>query len=275
MRWFTFGGDGAMLPWKEWRMVVADPEDLLACVTLGGKAYRACMKEAGLPVEKGAKGALTAFAHILHHMMDEMDVDRWMELRFYLQESWKEEEPGLWDPPDQVIWPAGNDMRRELPALRHGLERAVGPDLMRLFWASVTSTGRRTPLLSVEARNGLFFPLVMLDKLRAENIPPFLDEEEREGMAFLREELRLSDRLSTDELAAELSSQGQMVRGDKVFMEGPVSGGRWYDDEDVRRWREKGLRCCALLCAFRVMFLASVSGESGPLRVSFPGASPD
>lgn len=121
----------------------------------------------------------------------------------------------------------------------------------------------------------LFFPLMMLDRTMAENLPPFLDQEEREGMAFLREELRLSEWISVDELADGLSAQRHMVRQGKVWMKGMMSGGRWYGPEEVARWREKGLRCCALLLAFRVMFLASVTGESGPLRVSFPPQGSD
>ena len=178
MRWFAFKEEGAVLPWKEWRTAVADPEDLMAFVALGQRAYRGLMKSAGLETDSRAAGTFTAFAHILHHTLDEMDENSWMELRFYLQESWREEEPGLWDPPDHVIWPSEGDMGKDLLALRHGLERAVAPDLLRLSWCMMTSSGRRAPVRRAE-RDGLFFPLMMLDKARAEDIPPFLDEEER------------------------------------------------------------------------------------------------
>ncbi len=110
----------------------------------------------------------------------------------------------------------------------------------------------------------------VLDKMRAENIPPFLDDDERNGLAFLRSELTLSDWISTDDLQSALSRQRQFVRQGRLYIDGPMSGGRWYEMKDVRDWREKALRSCSLLIAFRIMFLASVTGESGPLRPSFP-----
>ena len=270
MKWFTLGKRGVGLPWKEWDRAAGDPEDMLASMALGEKAYRTCMRAAKLPPGKDAKKTVTAFAHILHHMLDELDEDRLLELRYVLQEGWRDGAPGMWEPPDQVIWPIGDDLRTELLSLRHCLERAVAPELSRLFWSATTAAGRRLPVRPAEPGTDLSYPLMMLDKMRAENIPPFLDEEEREGMDLLRSELTLSERTSTDELAMELSLQRQVVRRERIFIEGETSGGRWFDLEDVLIWRKKTLRSCSLLLAFRVMFLASVTGESGPLRVSFP-----
>ena len=270
MRWFVQGKEGARLPWKEWDEAVGDPEDMLASIALGEKAYRACMRAAKLPPRKEAKNTITAFAHILHHMLDEIGEDRMLELRYILQEDWKEVSTGLWEPPSEVIWPMGDDIRSELLSLRHGLERVVGPELLRLFWAGMTAAGRSIPVRSTEAGTGVYFPLLMLDKMRAENIPPFLDEEEKEGLAFLRSELTLSDWISTDDLEAALSHQRQFVHRGRLFVDGCMSGGRWYELGDVRDWREKALRSCSLLIAFRIMFLASVTGESGPLRPSYP-----
>jgi len=270
MRWFVQGKEGARLPWKEWDKAARDPEDMLASIALGEKAYRSCMRAAGLPAMKEAEGTLTAFAHILHHMLDEIDEDRMLELRYVLQEGWKEVSPGLWEPPSEVIWPIGDDLRLELLSLRHCLERTVAPELLRLFWAGMTASGRNVPLRSAEAGNGLLFPLLMLDKMRAENIPPFLDDEEREGLGFLRSELTVSEGTSTDDLEAALSRQRQFVRQGRLYLDGRIGGGRWFDREEVRIWRERALRSSSLLVAFRVMFLASVTGESGPLRPSLP-----
>ena len=110
----------------------------------------------------------------------------------------------------------------------------------------------------------------MLDRMRAEEVPPFLDDEEKEGLDLLRSGLRLSDLIFIDELAAGLSDQGYIVRQGRIYIEGATSGGKWVDRKEVRDWREKALRSCSLLIAFRVMFLASVTGESGPLRPSYP-----
>lgn len=193
-----------------------------------------------------------------------------LELRYILQEDWMEVWTGLWEPPTEVIWPIGGDLRFELLSLRHGLERTVAPELLRLFWAGMTAAGHGIPVRSTEAGTRVYFPLLMLDKMRAENIPPFLDEEEREGLAFLRSELTLSNWTSTDDLESALSRQRQFVRQGRLYIDGYMSGGRWYEMKDVRDWREKALRSCSLLIAFRIMFLASVTGESGPLRPSYP-----
>ena len=89
-------------------------------------------------------------------------------------------------------------------------------------------------------------------------------------MDHLRSGLRLSESISIDELSECLSGQGYIVRRERIFLKGTTSGGSWMDLKEVRDWRMKVLRSCSLLMAFRIMFLASVTGESGPLRVSYP-----
>ncbi len=275
MRWFVFGAEGVRLPWKEWGRAVADPEDLMVSAALGGRAYRACVRLAGLPPEKGTETTLAAFAHVLHHTLDEMDEARWLELRYYLQESWAREEPGLWEPPDLSIWPIEEDLTKELLTVRHVMERVVFPELLRLWWCMMTSSGSKAPLRSWTRCDRAPSPLSMFDMARAEDVPPFLDEEDRDGLAFFREGLVISDRISADELMAELASQRYLVHNGKIFVDGAMSGGGWHGKKDLRRWCERAMRTGALLFAFRVMFLASVVGESGPLRVFFPGDSPD
>lgn len=270
MRWFVQGKEGARLPWKEWEKAASDPEDMLASMALGERTYRTCMRAAQLSPRKEAKNAVTAFAHILHHMLDEIGEDRMLELRYVLQEDWRTADAGLWEPPSEVIWPIGRDPRLELLALRHCLERAIAPELRRLFWAGMTASGRGVPLRAAGIGPETLFPLLMLDKMRVENIPPFLDPEEKDGLGFLRSELTLSDRTSADELMAALSHQRRFDRQGRLFVEGRLGGGQWFELEEIREWRERSLRSCALLIAFRVMFLASVTGESGPLRVSYP-----
>jgi hypothetical protein len=270
MRWFIQGKEGARLPWKEWDKAAADPEDMLASMALGEKAYRVCMRAAKLPPQKEDKNTITAFAHILHHMLDEIDEERFLELRYVLQEGWREGAPWLWEPPNEVLWPIGEDLRTELLSLRHVLERAIAPGIFGVFWAAMTAAGRRIPVRSTEFGTGLSYSLAMLDRMRADDIPPFLDDEEREGMDLLRSLLRLSDWTPIDELAGCLSGQRYIVHQGRIFIEGTTSGGKWADRKEVLDWRRKALRSCSLLLAFRVMFLASVTGESGPLRVSYP-----
>ncbi|HPR98630.1 MAG TPA: hypothetical protein PLC39_04965, partial [Methanomassiliicoccales archaeon] len=78
------------------------------------------------------------------------------------------------------------------------------------------------------------------------------------------------DWTSTDDLEAVLSDQRQFIRQGRLYIDGRLSGGRWFEMKDVRIWRERTLRSCSLLIAFRVMFLASVIAESGPLWPSYP-----
>ena len=112
--------------------------------------------------------------------------------------------------------------------------------------------------------------LMVLDRMRVEGAPRFLDEEERAGMDHLRSELSLSDRAFTDEILQALGQQRYFFRRGKVFIQGTFGPGSWYGAREVLAWRRKALQACSLLLAFRAMFLAAVTGESGPLRVSFP-----
>ena len=112
---------------------------------------------------------------------------------------------------------------------------------------------------------------MLLEQLNAANVPRFLDEEEREGMAYLRSMLRLSDCASTDEVLDAMVSRRYHTQAARLYLEPYLrSGGEWHARGEVLRWQERCLRCRALLFAFRVMFLASVVGESGPLRVAIP-----
>ncbi|MCX6651654.1 MAG: hypothetical protein NT131_08405 [Methanomassiliicoccales archaeon] len=273
MRWFRFGAEGAALSWKEWDKLVADPEDMMASIALGRKAYGDCLRLAGISPDQGAVGTITAFAHILHHTLDEMSEERWQLLRWDLQEVWKQEELGLWDPPETVMRNTGDGMLLDLLTVRNCLDRVARPEIYRLAWCCFISSGRDTHLRPVDSRmskNGLSGPLMLLERLRRDGLPPFLDEEEKEGMAFLLSSLRLSDWAPSDEILDVLAGHRYALHANKVYLDYYVSGGRWEDRAEVARWKERCLKACAMLMAFRVMFLASVTGESGPLRVSLP-----
>ncbi|HUT27355.1 MAG TPA: hypothetical protein VMW85_04850 [Methanomassiliicoccales archaeon] len=278
MRWFNFETKGVSLPWKEWKAAATDPEDLIKSMALGRRTYRFCMKEAGVPEEKEAELALMAFAHILHHTLDEMDEERWLELRWHLQEGWKQSELTLWEAPDRILHADLLMTQKEplprLLAIHQELEHVVRPELFRLLWCMLTSSGRRPGLRSLEMRSvegGLLFPLMMLEQLSVQGVPAFFDEDEKEGMSYLRSCLHLGDRLSTDELLEALSFRRYHVQDAKIYLEPYLrSGGEWFTQKEIAAWRVSVTRSCSLLYAFRVMFLAAVSGESGPLRVLLP-----
>jgi len=278
MRWFNFETKGVSLPWKEWKAAATDPEDLIKSMALGRRTYRFCMKEAGVPEEKEAELALMAFAHILHHTLDEMDEERWLELRWHLQEGWKQSELTLWEAPDRILHADLLMTQKEplprLLAIHQELEHVVRPELFRLLWCMLTSSGRRPGLRSLEMRSvegGLLFPLMMLEQLSVHGVPAFFDEDEREGMSYLRSCLHLGDRLSIDELLEALSFRRYHVQDAKIYLEPYLrSGGEWFTQKEIAAWRVSVTRSCSLLYAFRVMFLAAVSGESGPLRVLLP-----
>ena len=278
MRWFNFETKGVSLPWKEWKAAATDPEDLIKSMALGRRTYRFCMKEAGVPEEKEAELALMAFAHILHHTLDEMDEERWLELRWHLQEGWKQSELTLWEAPDRILHADLLMTQKEplprLLAIHQELEHVVRPELFRLLWCMLTSSGRRPGLRSLEMRSvegGLLFPLMMLEQLSVQGVPAFFDEDEKEGMSYLRSCLHLGDRLSIDELLEALSFRRYHVQDAKIYLEPYLrSGGEWFTQKEIAVWRVSVTRSCSLLYAFRVMFLAAVSGESGPLRVLLP-----
>ena len=80
---------------------------------------------------------------------------------------------------------------------------------------------------------------------------------------------RFSERLSNDEILDALASRRYQAHAGKLFLEPYLRpGGEWFTCAEIRAWRDRCSRSCALLFAFRAMFLASVVGESGPLRVA-------
>lgn len=276
MRWFIFGAEGVKLSGKDWATVTKDPEDMLASIALGAQVHRACLRRAGLPAEKGDESTIIAFAHILHHTLDEMDEERWLELRWHLQEGWRRSDMALWESPERWLAPLGKE-KEILPmvlSLQSSMENVLRPELFRLLWCMLTAAERKTPWYALETRDakgGLLFPLMLLEQLCSDNVPPFLDEEENDGMAHLRRTLRFSGRLSNDELLDALSSRKYQVRGAKLFLESYLRpGGEWFTGAEIRGWQERCSRSCALLFAFRAMFIASVVGESGPLRIALP-----
>jgi hypothetical protein len=106
--------------------------------------------------------------------------------------------------------------------------------------------------------------------MQAEDLPPSWNRRRGMGWRFLRSELTLSDRISTDDLEEVLARQSWLVRREQVYVGATRAGAAGSAGREVRAWREGALSSCSLLIAFRVMFLASVTGESGPLRPSFP-----
>ncbi|MCG7845198.1 MAG: hypothetical protein MIO90_07200, partial [Methanomassiliicoccales archaeon] len=213
----------------------------------------------------------------LHHTLDEMDEERWLDLRWHLQEGWRHSEMGLWESPERWFHPVAKDGEELLPivlSLQNSMTHILRPELFRLLWCMLTSAGRKMPWHALEIRDaqgGLLLPLMLMEQLSNDNVPSFLDEEEREGMTYLRRALRFSDRLSSDELLEALVSRRYLVQATKLFLEPYLrSGGEWHARAEVRRWNERCSYSCALLFAFRAMFLASVVGESGLLRVTLP-----
>ena len=84
------------MPLREWSDALKNVEDLDRMTALGRKAYRSSLKAAGVPRD-GLENCLAGFAHVLHHMLDEMDDELWLDLRWYLEMEWQVSHAALYE----------------------------------------------------------------------------------------------------------------------------------------------------------------------------------
>ncbi len=281
MRWFEAGDKGMQMDIKEWNEALKDVEDLERMIALGKKVYANCMRAAGTKADGRFDGTIMAFAHILHHMLDEMDQELWADLRWNLEEQWRFTEPALWECPDPLL-KAHSTLDKvegtsllELQQMGHDLLQVVRPNLMRLVWAMTVSSGRKVEMHGLEGAdpNGvsLLVPLALLDRLMASGTPDFLDEEEAAGLWQLTMALEVAstDGITLDELSRCINERQYRFEGNKVRMELYMhsSGGVGVTPKQLGRWRSSMVPVLSVLIAFKVMFLASATGENGPLMV--------
>lgn len=282
MKWFVNRQDGMSLGIKEWDLVLQDVENLENMSKLGQKVYGTCLRSAGAPVDKQMGGAMMAFAHLLHHMVDEMDEDMWANLRWSVQEEWRFTEKSLWESPDALMQAHQLLLSAEpappllvLEQIGHDLLMVVRPNLYRLIWAMLVSDGRKVDLHGLEAADetgsSMLAPMAMLDRLMANGVPDFLDEEEAAGLWHLVLLLNIAgkDGVDDDELLQAIQERKFYVEGRSFLIELYMhsSTGTEFTAEDLEGWRGNLVQALAALFAFKVMFMASIVGEKGPIQM--------
>ncbi len=279
MKWFVAGEKGMRLDIKEWSDALQDVEDLDRMIALGKRVYANAMRTASVKMERKFDGTIMAFAHVLHHMLDEMDQEMWSDLRWSLEEQWKFAERGLWESPDPILKAhAALDKSEdvallELQQMGHDLLQVVRPNIMRLVWAMTVSSGRKVELHGLEAADpsgsSLLVPLALLDRLMAGGTPDFLDEEEAAGLWELTMAIDIAsiDGVTLDELSRCETEREYRFEDGKVKLDLYLHsvGGVPFTMKTVGTWRTNLVPVLCLLIAFKVMFLASVTGGSGAL----------
>jgi hypothetical protein len=147
MKWIEIDEQGLKMSLREWSEALKDVEDLDRMSALGRKAYRASIKAAGVKGE-GIEDSMPALAHVLHHMLDEMDEELWLDLRWYLEMEWQAAHAALYEQPLQ----AGPDSLKGMPLetrlayIGAVLQARVRPMIPVLVWAMLVSDGRKAPL---------------------------------------------------------------------------------------------------------------------------------
>ena len=105
----------------------------------------------------------------------------------------------------------------------------------------------------------------------ASGTPDFLDKEEAAGLLAdftMALEVASTDGITLDELSRCINERQYRFEGNKVRMEiYAFSGGVGVTPKQLGRWRSSMVPVLSVLIAFKVMFLASATGENGPLMV--------
>jgi hypothetical protein len=282
MKWFVNGQEGMSLGIKEWELAIKDVENLENMSKLGRKVYGMCLRSAGASADKQMDGAIMAFSHVLHHMLDEMDNDMWADLRWSVQEEWRFTEKTLWESPDALMRSHKLLQSAEpappllmLEQIGHDLLMVVRPNMYRLIWAMLVSDGRKVDLHGLEEADetgsSLLAPMAMLDRLMANGVPEFLDEEEAAGLWHLVLLLNIAgkDGVDDDELLRAIQERKFYVEGKSFLIELYMHSrtGVEFTAEDLEAWRKNLVQSLSALFAFKVMFMASMIGEKGPIHM--------
>ena len=115
MKWFREDDSGVTLDVKEWAKALEDVENLENMTRLGKKVYSDCLTVAKMKKDPGMDGAFMAFAHTLHHMMDEMDEEMWADLRWGMEGEWRFKDRMFWESPAIVLAGYSVDGQTDIP----------------------------------------------------------------------------------------------------------------------------------------------------------------
>lgn len=281
MKWFNEDDSGIALDIKEWAKALENVEDLDNMTKLGKKAYSDCLMAAKAKRDPGMDGALKAFAHTLHHMMDEMDEEMWADLRWAMEGEWRFKDRSFWESPAATLTAYAPDSLdgpvSVLERIGRDLNHFIRPNLYRLIFAMLVAEGRKIDQGYLEAGDptatSLMVPMGMLDRLMAEGVPNMLDEDEAMGLWHLAQDLSIGGRMGieTDEIALAIMDRRYFVDGKKVRIELYMHsrGGTVFSIGELSSWNEQMVQAMAALSAFKVMLIAATIGETGQLHPEF------
>jgi len=282
LKWFQEDDAGVTLDTKEWAKALEDVENLETMTRLGMKVYRDCLSVAKAKKDENMEAAFMAFAHTLHHMMDEMDDEMWADLRWTMEGEWRFRERTFWESPAVILTSyaddnSDRDPSSDLERVGRDMVRVVRPNLFRLLFAMLVAEGRKVDLTYLEAADpttsSLLVPMGILDRLMAEGVPDMLDEEEAMGLWHLSQDLSIAGRMGieTDEIVTAVLERRYFVEGRKVRMDLYLHSrqGTTFTSSEIGSWKEQTVQAIAALTAFKVMLIAATIGETGALRPEF------
>jgi hypothetical protein len=277
MKWIEIDEQGLKMSLREWSEALKDVEDLDRMSALGRKAYRASIKAAGVQGE-GIEDSMPALAHVLHHMLDEMDEELWLDLRWYLEMEWQAAHAALYEQPLQ----AGPDSLKGMPLetrlayIGAVLQARVRPMIPVLVWAMLVSDGRKAPLRAytgLEDDDSMLVSVSMLNQLISDGVPAFLDGDDAAGVWGLVRALRFND-ATADEVLRSTLHRAYEVHGKEAVLDLYLHSaqGTVVTSKEVDDWINRACHLAAALEGFKVMLLASVTAENGPLHPELRGA---
>jgi len=282
--WFKIEEGKASAPWKEWKVCVADTEDLKASVSLGMRVFQVCMGPLVPPMPRPARAQIEAYAHALHHGFDEVDERTLRELVSSFEGRGGLVEPRFWEDPrhrlaqhlslNEAPYRGGGLARIELLALEDDLDHNVRLNLLRLAWILEMGAGMPSPYSKSQSDDWrsprkISDALSGISQLLDEGLPEFLDDREAKALRRMVADLR---RLGAPELGPEalvslsqrcdvaVNAGGRPVLLSASFKAGELSA------KDARAWRKSCFLYGSLMTSFKVMMLAHVSGKVGGLR---------
>ena len=270
MRWIEIEEQGLGMSLREWSEALKDVEDPDRMTALGRKAYRASLKAAGVPLN-GLEDSLSGFAHILHHMLDEMDDELWLDLRWYLEMEWQVSHAALYEEPLSAGPTALKTMPMEtrLAYLGSVLQARVRPMIPVLTLAMLVADGRRAPLRAytgLEGDDSMLVGVSMLNQLIADGVPAFLDGDDAGGVWTFVRALRFNDATADEVMRATLHRAYEIHGKDAVLdLYLHSTQGTTVSSKELDDWIGRACHLSAALEGFKVMLLASVTAN-GPLH---------
>ncbi|MEM0449679.1 MAG: hypothetical protein QW520_07665 [Methanomassiliicoccales archaeon] len=280
--WFSLVEGKAVLPWREWRACLEDPEDLEASQRLGVKAFRTFQGARTAEVRRSDEKLMEAFAHVLHHGMDELDEGLLTQMIKSLEGREGTVEPRFWESPQHRLNAYRALTSRQnaklgptfvFLALQDDLDQVLRLNLLRVNWFLALGAGIVTPYAKsqVDAKGrALSFShaLQSMGGLLSKGLPDFLERGEARALEQLLKKVSEigGPELSPDGLLdlGRGADLGTDAEGDLVVYWTSGKEDR-LEKRRLRSWYEDCFLLGSQLLAFKVMMLAHIASRAGGL----------